>query len=176
MAGKYDMPGQTKALDEKAADAEALKIFYTTLYQQRPDSEMAPRWLLQHGLLERDVAEKLCKTLKKETKGASSSGSKHAPPKKKPKPPAPKRTVMYDDSSDDVLLCPAQTACTPRAARRSLATPARCALQDYEEEKLPQSKRSAKKPAAAAPKKPVAPDSSDEVRGPLLARAGLGAR
>lgn len=64
----------------------------------------------------------------------------------------------------------------PRAARRSLATPARCALQDYEEEKLPQSKRSAKKPAAAAPKKPVAPDSSDEVRGPLLARAGLGAR
>ena len=170
MAGKYDMPGQTKALDEKAADAEALKIFYTTLYQQRPDSEMAPRWLLQHGLLERDVAEKLCKTLKKETKGASSSGSKHAPPKKKPKPPAPKRTVMYDDSSDDVRLCPAQTA------RARLATPARCALQDYEEEKLPQSKRSAKKPAAAAPKKPVAPDSSDEVRGPLLARAGLSAR
>ena len=45
------LPGQTKELSESAADTEALKCFYETLYEQRPDSEMAAKFLLQHGLL-----------------------------------------------------------------------------------------------------------------------------
>ena len=52
------LPGQTKELPEAAADTEALKTFYSTLYEQRPDSEMAARFLMQHGLLEEDEAKK----------------------------------------------------------------------------------------------------------------------
>ena len=46
---KFEMPGQTKELNPVAPDAEALKIFYKTLHEQRPNSEMAQRFLLQHG-------------------------------------------------------------------------------------------------------------------------------
>ena len=44
---KYELPGQTKMLDPGAADTDALICFYSTLHQQRPESEMASRWLLQ---------------------------------------------------------------------------------------------------------------------------------
>ena len=44
------LPGQTKELDENASDGQALKIFYTTLYKEKPQSELAAKWLLQHGL------------------------------------------------------------------------------------------------------------------------------
>ena len=78
------MPGQTKALDDKAADAEALKSFYGTLYKQRPDSEMAARWLLQHGLLETEAEAKAL---------AKKFGTKTAAPKSAPKP-APRKKMV----------------------------------------------------------------------------------
>ena len=37
----YDMPGQTRA---KPDEEEPLAIFYTSLLQQRPDSELANKW------------------------------------------------------------------------------------------------------------------------------------
>ena len=43
-------PGQTKSLSANAADTDGVTLFYQSLYKQRPDSEMAQRWLLQHGL------------------------------------------------------------------------------------------------------------------------------
>ena len=65
--------GQTKELNPTAADSEALTTFYSTLYKQRPDSEMAARFLLQHGLL---PDEDLQKVYKKYGKGAGASSSK----------------------------------------------------------------------------------------------------
>lgn len=56
---KYELAGQTKALDPNAADTDALTLFYESLHKQRPDSEMASRWLLQYGLLPEDEAAKL---------------------------------------------------------------------------------------------------------------------
>ena len=41
-------PPRTGA-EPTAPDTEALTTFYTTLYQQRPNSEMAAKFLLQHG-------------------------------------------------------------------------------------------------------------------------------
>ena len=60
---KYELPGQTKALDPNATDTDALTLFYESLHKQRPDSEMASRWLLQYGLLLEDEAAKLHKLL-----------------------------------------------------------------------------------------------------------------
>ena len=49
---KFELPGQTKDLNMDASDSAALKIFYESLYKQKPESEMAQKFLLQHGLLE----------------------------------------------------------------------------------------------------------------------------
>ena len=117
--GKEDFkPGQTKELNPNAPDTEALTIFYETLYQQRPDSEMAQRFLVQHGLLPEDEAKKLVKVLgvkaKSSSGGGSSGGGKTKKPaadddddftskpkaKAKSKPP-PKKIAQDDDSSDE---------------------------------------------------------------------------
>ena len=82
--GEDFKPGQTKELDENAADTEALTIFYETLYQQKPESKMAAEFLLKHGLLPHDEAEKLFKKLGKT--GASKSGGSSS---SKPKPKVP---------------------------------------------------------------------------------------
>ena len=68
---KFDMPGQTKELDMSAAGSaasEASLTFYQTLHEQRPDSEMAMRWLLQHGQLPEDEAKAVAKRLGKDKK------------------------------------------------------------------------------------------------------------
>lgn len=68
--------GQTKQLNPSAADTEGLTSFYTSLYKQRPESEMAARFLLQHGLLPEEDIEKTIKRFNiKGGGGASSSKS-----------------------------------------------------------------------------------------------------
>lgn len=74
---KFSLPGQTKALDPNAADTDALTLFYESLHKQRPDSEMASRWLLQHGLLPEEEAQRLFKLY-----GKSGGGNK-SPVKRK---------------------------------------------------------------------------------------------
>eukprot|EP00877_Chromochloris_zofingiensis_P000461 jgi/Chrzof1/10415/UNPLg00339.t1 len=51
---EYDMPGQTR---DTPAENDSLRKFYTTLLEQNPDSEMAKRWCVIHGLLSREEAE-----------------------------------------------------------------------------------------------------------------------
>jgi len=41
------MPGQRYATPE---DGDSLRIFYTTLLEQRPESKLALKWILEHGL------------------------------------------------------------------------------------------------------------------------------
>ena len=110
--GKEDfLPGQTKELAENAADTEALTIFYTTLYQQRPDSEMAAKFLLQHGLLEEDEATRLVK------KFGKSGGSSKAASKPKPKVQDASLSRKGEYSQHDAHLCAvcARVPCTRRA-------------------------------------------------------------
>ena len=70
-AKTFEMPGQTKELDmgtANSASSEASLVFYETLHEQRPKSEMAIRWLLQHGKLPLEEAKKWSKQLGKEKK------------------------------------------------------------------------------------------------------------
>ena len=94
MAKKFDMPGQTKELSATAADSEALRVFYTTMHEQRPGSELASRFLLQHGLLELEEAEKLAKQLGKKPAGGGS------------KPAKPVRCLTPAGGGTDTLTCP----------------------------------------------------------------------
>ena len=45
------------------APANGDRVFYETLLEQRPDSEMAQDWCLAYGILPADKAEKLYKTV-----------------------------------------------------------------------------------------------------------------
>ncbi|KAG1354060.1 transcriptional regulator ATRX [Cocos nucifera] len=51
----YDLPGQKHDPPE---ERDPLRIFYETLYQQVPDSEMAAFWMMEWGLLPLEEAKK----------------------------------------------------------------------------------------------------------------------
>uniref|UniRef100_A0A7S0IRY2 Uncharacterized protein n=1 Tax=Calcidiscus leptoporus TaxID=127549 RepID=A0A7S0IRY2_9EUKA len=185
-AKKFEMPGQTKELDSNAPDSTALKIFYSTLHTQRPESELASRWLLQHGLLEHDEAERQCKLLKVAPKKppsvkrqANDEDDFESAPKGKGKGKAPKGkksagSKKKDDSSEDESFqeAPKKKAgktAAPKTKPKAKPPPkvqkrapkASAAVDDSsEEEELPLNKR--KKSTAKAAPAPAADDSSDD--------------
>jgi hypothetical protein len=50
------MPGQIKATPE---DNDPLRIFYESLYRQKPTSKMAETYCLEHGLLPLEKAQEV---------------------------------------------------------------------------------------------------------------------
>ena len=150
--------GWSQELNPNSADTEALTTFYTTLYEQRPDSELAARFLLQHGLLPGGEAEakQLVKKFGKaasSSKGGGGGGGSKAPAKKK----------ASKDEDDFVEAKPKKPPAKKPAAKKPAAD---SSDEEFEEKK--------KKPAAAAAKKPPAKrpnvppeDSSDEDDVPL---------
>ncbi|PWS22623.1 hypothetical protein DKP78_17425, partial [Enterococcus faecium] len=52
----YDLPGQKH---DPPQERDTLRIFYESLYEQVPTSEMAAIWLMEWGLLPVDVAQKV---------------------------------------------------------------------------------------------------------------------
>jgi hypothetical protein len=44
----FDLPGQTKATPE---ENDPLRIFYESLYRQKPTSKMAETYCLEHGIM-----------------------------------------------------------------------------------------------------------------------------
>ncbi|KAI3734376.1 hypothetical protein L6452_13844 [Arctium lappa] len=58
----YELPGQKRDPPE---ERDPLRIFYESLYEQIPTSEMAAIWMMESGLLPRDVAKKLFEAKRK---------------------------------------------------------------------------------------------------------------
>ncbi|XP_062210584.1 uncharacterized protein LOC133912052 isoform X2 [Phragmites australis] len=52
----YELPGQKH---DPPAERDSLRIFYESLYEQVPTSDMAATWLMEWGLLPLDVARKV---------------------------------------------------------------------------------------------------------------------
>ncbi|KAL9257896.1 hypothetical protein AKJ16_DCAP16617 [Drosera capensis] len=52
----YDLPGQKR---EPPEERDPLRIFYETLYQQVPSSEMASIWMMESGLLPAEEAKEV---------------------------------------------------------------------------------------------------------------------
>ena len=50
---------------ETPDDTDSLYLFYTSLYEQRPDSQMALKWLVEHGVYDGKRREKLVERYKK---------------------------------------------------------------------------------------------------------------
>lgn len=50
---EYSLPGQKR---DTPAETDALRKFYATLREEKPESAMAEEWLLAHGLLPRAEA------------------------------------------------------------------------------------------------------------------------
>ena len=132
-------PGQTKELDPNAADTEALITFYQSLYKQRPDSEMAQKWLLQFGQFP-DGEEESKKWFKIHGKGGATKSSSTAS-----KPAAKKSKATADD--DDFTSKPKSKAPTKKAPAKKPAAEPDSSDEEFESKKKPP----AKKPAAAKP-------------------------
>lgn len=58
----YDLPGQKH---DPPDERDPLRIFYESLYEQNPKSEMAEIWMMEHGLLKLDAAKKAFERKKK---------------------------------------------------------------------------------------------------------------
>src|SRR5690606_31231747 len=89
------------------------RVFYETLIEQRPDSEMAQEWCLNHGILEWARAKKLYETVCKRKGRTAIAYSATAPkiktesPVKKAAPkatPAAKKRKIIDDEVVDTGL------------------------------------------------------------------------
>ncbi|CAN0872027.1 hypothetical protein LINGRAHAP2_LOCUS10011, partial [Linum grandiflorum] len=92
----YDLPGQRRDPPE---ERDPLRIFYETLYKQVPNSEMAQFWMMESGLLPKDLAQKVYDNKLKKRNHKLSSPMKRVTPttkktngstatKKKPSPAA----------------------------------------------------------------------------------------
>ncbi|KAG5246487.1 nucleolin [Salix suchowensis] len=64
----YDLPGQKRDPPE---ERDPLRIFYETLYEQIPESEMAQFWLMESGLLPVEMARKVHEKKQKKNKFTS---------------------------------------------------------------------------------------------------------
>ncbi len=97
MGQKRDTPDET----------DSLRKFYSSLRLQKPESEMAEMWLMEHGLLPEEEQKKAYKKmLARKGKSAPAkrpaSASKPRPPSaKKPKTEKPKKAVAVDDDDSD---------------------------------------------------------------------------
>ena len=111
---EYPLPGQKRDTPE---EGDSLRKFYTSLRKQKPESEMAEVWLMEHGLLPEEEAHDAYKRMLKRKgkaapakKSGGGSASKPRPktpasakPKPKPKASGVKRKIDDDDDSDDEL-------------------------------------------------------------------------
>ncbi|KAL9225766.1 hypothetical protein vseg_001654 [Gypsophila vaccaria] len=61
----YDLPGQKRDPPE---ERDPLRIFYETLYQQKPSSELAAVWMMESGLLPVEEAKKVYEKKMKKAK------------------------------------------------------------------------------------------------------------
>jgi len=88
-------------------ETDSLRKFYSSLRVQKPESEMAEMWLMEHGLLPEEEQKKAYKKmLARKGKSAPAkrpaSASKPRPPSaKKPKTEKPKKAVAVDDDDSD---------------------------------------------------------------------------
>ncbi|CAL4921775.1 unnamed protein product [Urochloa decumbens] len=118
----YDMPGQKH---DPPAERDPLRIFYESLYEQVPTSDMAAIWLMEWGLLPLDVARKVFEkkqgqkfkspvktTVSKRkpttpTKTPASSAMKSISAKNSAgKPTSQKKRKASSDSDDDDFMAP----------------------------------------------------------------------
>ena len=111
----YDLAGQKR---DSPDATDSLRKFYLSLRSQKPESDMAEVWLMEHGLLPEEEQKKAYKIMmSRKQSGKSVSAAKRpasakpraTPPAKKSKskseekaPPAKKgKAALVDDDSDD---------------------------------------------------------------------------
>lgn len=73
----FSLPGQRF---EPPEERDALRLFYGSLHQQIPTSDMANIWLMEHGLLEADEAQKVLTHKVKSKTGVVSKASPYQAP------------------------------------------------------------------------------------------------
>ena len=105
---EYPLVGQKR---DPPDETDSLRKFYTSLRMQKPESEMAEIWLMEHGLLPEEEQKKAYKKML--ARKGKSAPAKRPASASKPKPPAvkkpktepgankPKKAVAVDDDDSD---------------------------------------------------------------------------
>ncbi|KAL7444602.1 hypothetical protein ACHAXM_009520 [Skeletonema potamos] len=85
------------------------RVFYETLFQQRPDSEMAQEWCVNYGVLSEEEAAKIHKKISKRkaaakttSSGAGGSSSSNSPAPKSEKKKSSSKKKKAKKILDDV--------------------------------------------------------------------------
>ncbi|KAL6527465.1 hypothetical protein OROGR_016555 [Orobanche gracilis] len=124
----FDLPGQKRVPPE---EREPLRIFYQTLYNQVPDSEMASTWMMESGLLPKEEANKVFdRKMKKDQNQKLGSPMKTITVKRK----ADSVTIEKRSAKSPVSTC-------TRIKKTTAATPSKMASQ-------PSRKRKRKDPSS----------------------------
>ncbi|KAK8933911.1 hypothetical protein KSP39_PZI015722 [Platanthera zijinensis] len=94
----YTLPGQKYDVPE---EREPLRIFYESLSQQIPTSEMAEFWMMEHGLLPPDKAKKAYerKQRKQHQLRTGTPVKPHKPPHKPERPESSKSHLLKNTNS-----------------------------------------------------------------------------
>ncbi|XP_010691867.2 uncharacterized protein LOC104905118 isoform X1 [Beta vulgaris subsp. vulgaris] len=87
----YDFPGQKRDPPEQR---DPLRIFYETLYQQKPTSELAAVWMMESGLLPLKEAKQVYENKMKKKNQKITSPVKHVKTVKETKSVTVKKKVV----------------------------------------------------------------------------------
>lgn len=94
----FSLPGQKYDIPE---EREPLRIFYESLSEQIPSSEMAEFWLMEHGLLSPDKAKKAFeKKQRKQKQQRLGTPIKSRPPAIASKPESSKRPQQVSKNGE----------------------------------------------------------------------------
>ncbi|KAL7503540.1 hypothetical protein ACHAXN_004647 [Cyclotella atomus] len=77
------------------------RVFYETLYRQRPDSEMAQEWCIAYGVLSEEEASKVYKLIVKRKGSKKPSSSSPAKPSSSAGAKKKKSKIVMDDVEYD---------------------------------------------------------------------------
>ncbi|KAI8548942.1 hypothetical protein RHMOL_Rhmol07G0312700 [Rhododendron molle] len=102
----YDLPGQKRDPPE---ERDPLRIFYETLYEQMPGSEMAAFWLMECGLLPEEVAKKVFEKKQKKNQ-LQKLGS-------------PMKTVVTVNKTSKSVTAKKETLSSPVSSQKKKKTP-----------------------------------------------------
>ncbi|KAF7829570.1 transcriptional regulator ATRX-like protein [Senna tora] len=112
----YDLPGQKRDPPE---EKDPLRIFYETLYNQVPKSEMAQLWMMESGLLPKELAMKVYE--KKQKKGLQNKVSSPAKAATGMKSSTRSVAVKKKTASTTVASVSKKTDSTPKQSKKRKA-------------------------------------------------------
>lgn len=135
------LPGQKH---EPLEERDGLRVFYESLFRQRPESEMAQIWMMEYGMLDQDEAQQVLDKVRQKKSGLVSY-PKSGTPLKPSNGTSSKKSVKSEKGSEKSVKRDSGTKNEKRSSETN-GRAKRKLVEEYEssseeEEVIPQKKR-----------------------------------